>query len=402
MDKVKKIFLLFLIISLFNLFLFFINLYGFFLIKKGMNKNTSVNIEKQTNSDKSNEIDEIKDRLLFLENKVKEQSDKIDLLPNNDKSIQNNDSKINKISEFLEKKRDDEIIKKRISFDYDEIFGPFDYDDGFIIFFPDGSYEIFDKFGNSLKKGKISNSIVGKPIFDNKIFYFCDNSGNLNCYDLVSFNKMWKSFVGMSSKIDIMNLNDFILFSTPDKNNSIIHKKSGVIILKKYFEWTIYPFTFKNNIYFVTKDYINIFSHEMKEIKKIKNSFASIDNIFSFETFIIVKSNNKIFKCDENIVYGNEDIFDNFYKYNNTAFLIEDKKIYKYSETPVENLDYENNIIYWDKNYKVEKINDKYIVKNKENEFLVDSKEEIKSIYSKEKFIVIIDKKHTLSYWRVD
>ena len=206
----------------------------------------------------------------------------------------------------------------------------------------------------------------------------------------------------MPSNIDLIDLKEYILFSTSDRNNSIIHKKTGVVILKKYFEFIIAPFSVGNNICFVTKDFFYICNHEVKELKKIKNIFDNIDNAYFYNNTFLIISKNKIYKCNEEFKYEENDVFDNFNKYYDAIYLSNDKKVLKISESDTDIFDKENNILFFYNNFKVFNENGTIFIKYKEKEVIDSVVSDIRNIYSYDNYLLIMDKKNVINFWRVN
>lgn len=357
----------------------------------------------------NNKCSDISLKIKNIEDKLSENNEKIEIvLKENDTLRKSFDLKREEDKQDVKNKNqknesdEKKIIQKKIVYDYKGVWGPYRYDDGFIIFLNDGGYEIFDKFCNSIKKGKLSSSINRKPVLENNKIFFCDNSGNLLCYDISTFSVTWKTFVGLASNIDIINLKDYILFTTPDKNNTIVHKKTGIIVIKKYYDYSILPFAVENNIYFISKDQIFILNQEMKEIKKIKNSFDNINEIFYFYNNIYVVSKNMIYRCDNELNYGEKDIFISLIKFYNILYLKNDKTIVKVSEKDTYVIDCKENLVFGDKRVRVYSIKNNNIIEYDGNKIIDNLNTEIINIYSNENYCAILGKNKIIYFWRID
>jgi hypothetical protein len=324
------------------------------------NKLLNENIASIENS-KSSYLNDI----TFLKNQIKINAKEINALTQKQRDIINKlkekDDLIEMLKNQFNKNNNESSVKEnknnnwQLTISYSDVDGPYIYDDDLLFIYPDGSYNIISIEGNVKKNGKLGHSVFIKPIIENKKVYYMSKDGFLSLYDFQYDKIMWEQQLDIPSKIDLYYTNEYILFSTPDKQSIIVHKKTGVVVGKFNFgEWDVPPIISGNNIYSFTEQYINVYSIEnnFKISDKIKNPFAKFKNIYTVNNLFFAEIDKGFILFNP----GNYSENNSFVKYNiypDIYLFYKEDKIYSLIGSEIKSVNEKNNLIYINDQWKI-------------------------------------------------
>jgi hypothetical protein len=323
----------------------------------------------------------------------------------NDKKSINNDNTL----DDKNKKTPVKTVSWEIVTGYLDVYGPYELNNNFLFIYPDGSYNIIGIDGIIKAKGRLDRSVYSSPVFIDKKLYSISKEGYLSLYDFQFEKTKWEVMLTLPSLIPLQVSNEYVLFSTPDKQSVLIHKPSGIIVAKMIFgEWDYPPVIWNEKIYsFTTKisdktgkpeSVLNIYSLDktFNLIETINLPIGKVIKVTQLDKKLILENENKkVFIFDGKNVDDSK-IFNKYFTFDGSNLLASNDDFYQFSNGTLKKIE-EKDLIFKVNDWSIYRESNKLKIKNGEAYFEIENKE-IKDIRQFQKGVILITTDNMIYY----